>query len=94
MAEYLYCRVSTDSQSTDGQTKVLTRKYPNVLLVAEIVSGAKLRPELSSLMSRMVAGDTIIVAAFDRLGRNVLDLLTMIQDLERRGISMVFERRI
>ena len=92
MAEYLYCRVSTDGQSTDAQTISLMKKYPKAVVVSETASGAKARPELKGLIERLALGDTLIVAAFDRLGRNVLDLLTMIQTLEANKVSMIFDR--
>lgn len=92
MAEYLYCRVSTDGQSTDAQTQALMKKYPVAIVVKETASGAKARPELKALIERLQHGDTMIVAAFDRLGRNVLDLLTMIQTLEAKRVSLVFDR--
>ena len=74
MAEYLYCRVSTWDQSTEPQTQALLKKYPNAIVITETASGWKSRPMLKELISRMQEGDTLIVAAFDRLGRNALDL--------------------
>lgn len=92
MAEYLYCRVSTDGQSTDPQTQALIKKYPTAFITKETASGAKARPELKNLIEKLSEGDTLIVAAFDRLGRNVLDLLTMIQTLEAKKVTIVFDR--
>ena len=92
MAEYLYCRVSTWDQSTDPQSQMLIKKHPGAKLVAETASGWKARPVLKALLEELQEGDTLIVAAFDRLGRNALDLLTMIQKLESKGVTLVFDR--
>ncbi|HYX34123.1 MAG TPA: recombinase family protein [Oligoflexus sp.] len=92
MAEYLYCRVSTDGQSVDPQTQMLTKKYPGAQIVSEIASGAKARPMLKALVEQLQRGDVLIIAALDRLGRKTTEILTLIEELTDRGVILRSER--
>ncbi|HYX31877.1 MAG TPA: recombinase family protein [Oligoflexus sp.] len=92
MAFYIYSRVSTDGQSTDAQVMALTRKYPHADVVTETRSGAKSRPFLTALLEQLMAGDTLIVAALDRLGRRTTEILALIEDLQRRNVNLISER--
>ncbi|RYZ85433.1 MAG: recombinase family protein, partial [Proteobacteria bacterium] len=75
MTDYIYSRVSTDSQSGDPQTHSLRLKYPKAEIVSEIASGAKSRPMLAALCQQLKKGDCLVVAALDRLGRKTTDVL-------------------
>lgn len=92
MAFYIYSRVSTDGQSTDSQVMALTKKYPYAEVVTETRSGAKSRPFLTALLEQLKAGDTLVVAALDRLGRKTTEILALIEDLQRRNVNLISER--
>lgn len=92
MAEYIYTRVSTEGQSTDPQTLMLRRKYPRANVVSETASGAKSRPMLRALVDQLQRGDVLVVAALDRLGRRTADVLSLIDDLEQRGVILKSDR--
>jgi DNA invertase Pin-like site-specific DNA recombinase len=92
MAEYIYSRVSTDGQSADPQTMMLTKKYPGAQVVSEIASGAKARPMLKTLVEQLQRGDVLIVAALDRLGRKTTEILTLIEYLTDKGVILRSER--
>jgi putative DNA-invertase from lambdoid prophage Rac len=92
MPSYIYCRVSTDDQTTDGQALALSKRYPDAQVVSEVASGAKSRPMLKALVEQLKKGDTLIVAALDRLGRRTAEVLTMIEALEKRGVILVSAR--
>lgn len=92
MAEYLYCRVSSDGQSVDPQTLLLSKKYPGAHLFSEIASGAKSRPMLMALIEQLQKGDVLIVAALDRLGRKTTEILNLIESLTARGIILRSDR--
>lgn len=87
--EYIYTRVSTDKQTTDNQTTELHRRFPDALQITETASGAKHRPELERLIDGLKAGDTLIVAALDRLGRKTSEVLTLLESLHSKGINVV-----
>lgn len=90
--QFIYSRVSTDGQTTDGQLVGLTAKFPAAQVVSEVASGAKQRPMLRALLDQLQKGDTLIVAALDRLGRRTSEVLALIEDLERRGVVLVSVR--
>jgi DNA invertase Pin-like site-specific DNA recombinase len=92
MAYYIYSRVSTDGQSTDSQITALVKKYQGAEVVTETRSGAKTRPFLNALLEQLREGDTLVVAALDRLGRKATEILVMIEDLQRRGVNLISDR--
>jgi putative DNA-invertase from lambdoid prophage Rac len=92
MAVYIYARVSTDDQTTDPQYIALKRKYPRARTVSEVASGYKTRPALTKLIARLKPGDYLVVAALDRLGRRTIEILQLIEDLNRRGVILKSER--
>ena len=84
--DYIYSRVSTDSQSVDPQLAELTKMFPQARVVSEIASGAKARPMLMSLVTKLTKEDRLIVSSLDRLGRQALDLLQLMEYLEAKGV--------
>lgn len=86
--QYIYSRVSTDKQTTDNQTVHLRTLYPNASVVEEIASGAKARPVLKKLVQSLERGDELIVAALDRLGRKTSEVLSLIEELDKRGVVL------
>ncbi|WP_245547519.1 recombinase family protein [Nocardia brevicatena] len=45
------------------------------------------REELAACLDYLRAGDTLVVASLDRLGRSLRDLITIVANLRRRGIG-------
>lgn len=84
-----YARVSTDDQKLDLQLDALNRAgVITERIYVEKLSGARSnRPELAKVLKQCREGDTLIVWRLDRLGRSLLDLLTKLQELERRGVK-------
>ena len=55
------------------------------------VSGSVLvsdRPGWTGLDAKLIRGDTVTVAALDRISRNRLDLVGVVESLHRRGVSI------
>lgn len=88
MALIGYARVSTHDQSVDVQLEQLT-KAGCQRIFEERVSGKSVagRDELHAAIKFMVPGDVLVVTKLDRLGRNTIDMLTLITDLGKRGIK-------
>lgn len=88
-----YVRVSTDDQTTENQKRSISERYSNVRWYSDdAVSGAipaAQRPKLSQLLDTVQAGDTVVVAAIDRLGRNTIDVLTTVEMLKHKGVSVI-----
>ncbi len=91
--QYIYSRVSTERQKAENQTLNLKAKYPDAVVFEETASGAKVRPVLETLIGHVLKpGDSLIVAALDRLGRRTSEVLALIEDLSRRGITLISVR--
>ena len=84
---YGYARVSTDDQTTALQRAALTRAGCKTIFKDEGISGATTkRPALLRCLKKLEHGDTLIVWKLDRLGRSLRDLITMLDDLKKRGV--------
>lgn len=84
-----YARVSTEQQELARQLDALD-KYGYDKLITEKYTGTKKdRVGLNQLMDIVRSGDTVIVESISRLGRNTIDILTIIQELNQRGITFV-----
>lgn len=85
-----YVRVSSLDQNPDRQIEELKLHQVEKVFMDK-VSGKNLdRPELLKMLSFIREGDVLIVHSLDRLARNLSDLLTMVQDLTSRGVSVRF----
>ncbi|PEB41406.1 recombinase family protein [Bacillus pseudomycoides] len=84
-----YARVSTDEQLLDRQLEALN-KYGYDRLIQEKYTGTKKdRAGLTQLMDTVREGDTVIVEAISRLGRNTLDILTTVEELNNMGVTFI-----
>ena len=58
------------------------------MFTKKLVSGSKSkRPGLDKAIEFARSGDTIVVWRLDRLGRNMEDLITLVNELNERGVS-------
>jgi DNA invertase Pin-like site-specific DNA recombinase len=85
---YGYARVSSETQSYDGQLEALKAAGCDKTF-AEKHSGkaASDRKQLQALLGKVVEGDVVVVTKIDRFARSTLDLLAMLKDLEARGVG-------
>lgn len=82
-----YARVSTGLQNLDLQEDSL-KKFGCDKIFTDHISGAKShRPGLESAIEFVRSGDTIVVWRLDRLGRNMEDLIRIVNQLNERGIA-------
>jgi DNA invertase Pin-like site-specific DNA recombinase len=100
----LYARVSTDDQTTENQLIKLrsAAKRLGWSVVSEFVdqgvSGAKGRadrPQLDTLLKGVARKEFDVVAAWsvDRLGRSLIDLVTLLQELHSTGIDLYLHQQ-
>jgi DNA invertase Pin-like site-specific DNA recombinase len=89
MATYFYARVSTRKQDPKAQVEAARQRgIPTKNIIVETASGAKNdRPELAKLLARLEPGDTLVTFKLDRLARSLHHLLTVLKDLDSRGIA-------
>ena len=81
-----YRRVSTLEQSLDRQDlgdcdRVFEEKES---------AGSANRPALQDMLSFALAGDEVVVHSIDRLARNLMDLQSIIQELNNKGVTIRF----
>lgn len=82
-----YARVSTDDQHLDLQRDALTKAGCAVIYEEKASGKSAERPELAQALKALRPGDTLTVWRLDRLGRSLPDLVTIVTELERRGIG-------
>ena len=85
--KYGYARVSTDDQNTALQRAALQQPGCTTIFTDEVLSGATVkRPALTRCLKALRPGDTLILWKLDRLGRNLRDLITLLDALRTEGI--------
>lgn len=91
---FLYSRVSTLEQHTANQVQEVAAAgfaIESQRVIEEKISGstsASQRKGFAKLLERMEAGDVLVVTKLDRLGRDMIDLMQTVQQLERKGIRV------
>ena len=95
-----YIRVSSDKQDLQKQEHLLL-KYAqqhdlkvNEFINIEISSrkGTKER-RIDELLDRLNDGDVLLVAELSRLGRNMFEVINIINQLSENGVEVVFIRQ-
>lgn len=83
-----YARVSTEEQKVDLQLNALKQAGCDQIFVDEGVSGAKAdRVGLKKVLASLQPGDTLVVWRLDRLGRSLINLVSLMSELGSRGIE-------
>lgn len=93
MAKLGYARVSTHQQSLELQVKrLLAEGVREDRLFTDKASGkeADEREGLQRLIARAESGDTVLVTKMDRLGRNTLDMVSLVEEFSGRGVVVLF----
>lgn len=93
MTDYIYSRVSTKDQNSELQANELLESYPNALVYEEKRSGKDIvnRPIFQRLLNTVTKGDRIIVRELSRLGRNTTQVLSLFEELENKGVTVVIK---
>lgn len=87
-----YIRVSREDQHEQLQIDALVAAGCERLFTDKMSgSGEKTaqRKELANVLSFLREGDTLVVWKLDRLGRSLIDLIKIVQDLEKRGVAFI-----
>lgn len=91
---FAYTRVSTTEQTPENQLQEIEAagfKVEPHRVVEETVSGSVAiarRKGFSRLLGKMERGDVLIVTKLDRLGRDAIDVSTIVARLEEAGIRI------
>nr|WP_288497743.1 recombinase family protein [uncultured Pseudomonas sp.] len=94
MSEVLaYVRVSTSDQSTSTQRAAIEQRFKVAQWFAdEATSGAikaQTRDGMKKLLNYARKGDTVVVYAIDRLGRDTIDVLETVTLLKDKEVAVV-----
>lgn len=83
-----YRRVSTADQNLDRQLV----DQPDIEKVFEdkLTGASRARPGLNDMMTFCRAGDCLVVHSLDRLGRDIRDLLNIVEELNDKGVAVEF----
>lgn len=91
----IYCRVSTDEQTTNNQELRLVeyakREGYDYEVVNEVMSSRKTRPKKAALMQRLRKRefDAVLVWKLDRWARSSRELMLEIEELYNKGITFI-----
>lgn len=92
-----YIRVSTEQQSLQNQKhKILEYAQQHKLLIDEFIeleiSSKKSQKErkLDILLEKMGTGDILICTELSRLGRNMLEILNLVEKFNQHKIKLIF----
>lgn len=88
MQKFAYVRVSTADQNADRQLEAM----PEVdRIYQEKISGKDTnRPQLQALLGTLRAGDQVFVSDMTRLGRSMIDLIDLTNQIVEAGCSITF----
>lgn len=87
MARIAYIRVSTEEQNTARQDAMMKEQHIDKVFTEKISGKNTERPELKRMMDYVREGDTVVVESYSRFSRNTKDLLELIDQLDRKGVS-------
>ena len=99
MTDYGYARVSTKAakgrkaQHVDNQVEVLKGKgiKPEHIYTDNGISGTKAsRPEWDKLLAVVKPGDTITAVSLTRIGRSMVNVVSIVNELGDRGVGIRF----
>lgn len=90
---YGYTRVSTKTQlegnGLKAQTQEILEKHKGAKILEEQFTGTKMdRPVLNKLVQELKEGDTLVVTKLDRLARNTVEGIQIIESLFAKGVSV------
>ncbi|MCM3541140.1 recombinase family protein [Priestia endophytica] len=82
-----YARVSTGLQNLNLQEDHLKNANCEKIFVDKVSGVKKKREGLQAALEFVRPGDTLVVWRLDRLGRNMQELIQIVNDLNEKGIS-------
>ena len=89
-----YARVSTKLQAKEGnsleqQKEEILNKYNTAKIYTESYTGTKTdRPIFNKIIEELQNGDTLVVTKLDRLARNTVEGIQVIEKLFNKGVSV------
>lgn len=90
MSRIAYLRTSSDSQSIEAQKHALGGNFDKVFSDEGVSGGvvAAQRKGFSEMLAYVREGDSLHVAAIDRLGRDAIDVQQTVRSLRDKGVTV------
>lgn len=90
---YGYCRVSSkgqlDNNSFEQQEREILNKYENAVIIKEQFTGTTTdRPKFNELIESLQENDILVVSKLDRLARNTVEGIEIVEKLFKKGVSV------
>jgi DNA invertase Pin-like site-specific DNA recombinase len=91
---YGYCRVSTRGQLKEGHSLEVQRqeilgRYNNAHIEYEQFTGTTIeRPIFNKIIEELKQGDTLVVTKLDRMARNTVEGIQIVQKLFNKGVAV------
>ena len=84
-----YIRVSTEEQNTARQEEAMEAQDIEKVFIEKISGKNMERPQLKAMLDYVREGDTLVVESYSRLARNTKDLLSIVEELEKKGVAFI-----
>ena len=84
-----YARVSTVDQNLQLQIDALNDARCERIYTEHASGVSRIRPELDRLFDSLRAGDTLVVWRFDRMGRSVSNLVSLVEKLQSMQVELI-----
>jgi len=84
-----YIRVSTVEQNEERQVQALKNKNIDKWFSEKVSAKDTNRPQLRAMLDFARKGDTIYIHDFSRLARNTTDLLSIVNQLQSKGVYLI-----
>lgn len=90
---YGYARVSTKTQlegnGLEAQKQEILSRYPDIEIIEEQYTGKTTdRPKFDKLIDDLQSGDTLVVSKLDRLARNTVEGIQLVENLFKKEVSV------
>lgn len=89
MSRIGYARVSSRDQNLDSQMDMLTKAGCEKIFADKASGSKESRPGWDRLLEFLRTGDTIVVAELSRMTRSLMHMLSLVNELERKGVQIV-----
>ena len=84
-----YIRVSTIEQNEARQLEKINTKTMDKVFSEKLSAGTTNRPQLQAMLDYVREGDKVYIHEFSRLARNTIDLLSIVDMLNAKGVQLI-----
>ena len=88
-----YVRVSTAEQNTARQEVIMEQLGVEKVFMDKMSGKNTDRPQLQEMLSFVREGDTLVVESISRLARSTKDLLSIMEELDKKKESLEISKR-